>query len=1242
MAIAQGVPGPQGRPGSPGARGPAGSPGPVGPQGPGGRPGPPSIGPAGPPGPAGPAGLVGPTGPSGGPAGPMGPQGPAGQTGAPGLTGPIGPIGPSGGPVGPTGAPGAPGVPGPPGATGPAGTPGGPAGAQGPAGATGATGPAGATGPVGPSGSGNSYSATTAGFVGDGSTDNVSACAALTTASNTIGLGGALGKQHAQSFFGTATITAASPTVVSFGFNHGLRANQAFVFTISSSGSLPTGLSLNTVYFVKSTNLTATSFEFATVNNNTMSGEGSAIGSTGSTTGTASIVVVDSDWVQINFPPGIYNLSSGAGQLIAGAQKAQLTGYGAYFQSNGMSIVGFANLTENLLAGGGDTATAVIATIDQGVSTSTITLANTALAAFFYANQYICIGALDLQAGGGFPPNLQYFQFEKIQSVNYSTGVITLALNTIFRENYRSTFPQFGPNWPTIGTQSTSVALDNDGFMSFNGGPAAIFGLPPNWDCDVVVAGFHFPSTTGAAARNITFIDCIFDMQGSTGGAFPSVNKRFKAARCIWGSGQAIYFNSNFQIDKLCEEAIFEECTIDSVHGDSASNSIVTYDQCRIGQIRGTCRRSVIRDSIIYQVLVGALFGACDSVEMTGNRVQNFGVNGSGNVGNLTGPLELGAINGDTQWNILNLFTFNDGTLTFPAAFCAFNANSGEAPYALNISAWAVPGRKMFITDYLEQFSNMGSPFVIYDVYSSGGGVAIDTSLAAIPVGISTSSTVTITTASPGVVSWTNHGLASGTPVVLIGSAATGIPAGLTGMDAGLDNSLQVYFVSATANLTNSFELAATVGGSSINTTASTAKMVSVMATFKSSGTIGTPVWIAGFNEFSAGATRPNGITTQVDAPAGSLIIVKVANWTNLTAFSGTPLTDSAGNTYTLAVQSSGSNVVGIFYCSNSAHDLPAGSTITFNQSGITNFALTACYVANANGGLDKTVTSSVAAPATVNSISLTSGTLTTANQILLVAWWSTVSGVFPFTEPAGWTSVAPWLPFQAGLDLAYKTVAATTTQTYNPPNAITAVANPMTLSPHPCPKFTGSGNTGCLQIEDHNGAIDEPLFSRSRRTLAGWADTNTSHYDNPFVWGNLVSITVNVVQPYSGGSTGSIVLAAKGFTWSGGVATVANMSETIDIKTAGIRTITPSAATGSAGADSISSYAGWITGAVTMTPGGDYAAQTGNLNQQPVVQITILTTQGITALDNFEIVGLEDFNLGLYSDSSVAGDQGP
>lgn len=72
-----------------------------------------------------------------------------------------------------------------------------------------------------------------------------------------------------------------------------------------------------------------------------------------------------------------------------------------------------------------------------------------------------------------------------------------------------------------------------------------------------------------------------------------------------------------------------------------------------------------------------------------------------------------------------------------------------------------------------------------------------------------TSHTATVTIATPGVVSWTAHGLVAGTPILFTTTGA--LPTGLSPST--------VYYVLAPA--TDTFTLAATVGGAAINTTGS-------------------------------------------------------------------------------------------------------------------------------------------------------------------------------------------------------------------------------------------------------------------------------------------------------------------------------------------------------------------------------------------------------------------------------------
>ncbi len=75
--------------------------------------------------------------------------------------------------------------------------------------------------------------------------------------------------------------------------------------------------------------------------------------------------------------------------------------------------------------------------------------------------------------------------------------------------------------------------------------------------------------------------------------------------------------------------------------------------------------------------------------------------------------------------------------------------------------------------------------------------------------GCAATGTVTISQATPGVVTWTAHGLSAGAPVVFTTTGA--LPAGLT---AGT-----TYYVLSSGLTANSFQVGATAGGAAINTT---------------------------------------------------------------------------------------------------------------------------------------------------------------------------------------------------------------------------------------------------------------------------------------------------------------------------------------------------------------------------------------------------------------------------------------
>jgi hypothetical protein len=322
----------------------------------------------------------------------------------------------------------------------------------------------------------------------------------------------------------------------------------------------------------------------------------------------------------------------------------------------------------------------------------------------------------------------------------------------------------------------------------------------------------------------------------------------------------------------------------------------------------------------------------------------------------------------------------------------------------------------MFVNDMAGQNFNMGSPFVVLDVWEDDdSNFCIDTTLAALPVGSSTESTVTITLASPGVVTWASHGLIAGAPIIFMTTGALS-----TGMNAST-----LYYVLAAGLATNTFEFSTSAGGAAVNTSVS--------------------------------------------------------------------------------------------------------------QSG---------------------------------------------------------------------------------------------TQT--------CVANPLHFEPHPCPRITASGLTGCAQAADLNGAVDEPLFSRAHRMYVGniYLSGNQGYMPSMYLWGNLVSLTVNVIKAYTGAlGTLTMGIAANAFAAN---LTPDNLSQTINLLLAGERVITPGGTTGAQSGDSLTATGTWLSGPVKVT----YSADTNEaLNLLPIVEVTIQTDQGITKFNIREYgggLGLAETHAGLGVDSGV------
>lgn len=623
---------------------------------------------------------------------------------------------------------------------------------------------------------------TTYGLVGDGVTNNDTAMQTYELASPSL----------TKSFPATVTFTqgGGNAAVVHWAF-HYLEVNDVVSFT--STGSLPTGITANTLYYVISPNMiggASGQFEISTsnvfyavgagVNISGSHPEGSPVTISNVGSGTISIVVHNQETLVLTLPPGCYHFGV-YHSFGAGLRRIKVYGDGAVVDNLSPTaintdIIGFT--TFNIGLNSNET-WALINTVHVG--DSALTLQTIGQAALFYPNQWICIMCLDLMQGVLGPPNNHYFEYAQIQTINAGTGVISLYGK--IHETYRQGYPTWNAG---IGSISS-------------GGPATIYGMPFFWDNEIEIEGIKFTNAPdGTYGRSIKYSYCKFvDTEPA-----PSMSRSFVMDHCTVGTGIPT-IGGNEQLDKLVEQYTAIDCTFDTITVSGGSFRNASYIRCIIGRVIGTCRRLSITDSRMQELWLYPPYGATESVTLIGNRVDNL---------KLTNPAPSGSFVFYNQ--IVQFFSYSSGVITIPVT------SPWKSVVSNGISVWAVPGSKGFIASYeqltqLKMWDNHGQPFTIFDVFVDGSNnLNIATDLPSLPLGNSTSSVVTLTIGSPTVINWTGHGLTAGTPVVFYTAVASTFPSGT------LAEGYPYYVL--TAGLTaNAFEISSTPGTSGTPVTTS-------------------------------------------------------------------------------------------------------------------------------------------------------------------------------------------------------------------------------------------------------------------------------------------------------------------------------------------------------------------------------------------------------------------------------------
>jgi hypothetical protein len=204
-------------------------------------------------------------------------------------------------------------------------------------------------------------------------------------------------------------------------------------------------------------------------------------------------------------------------------------------------------------------------------------------------------------------------------------------------------------------------------------------------------------------------------------------------------------------------------------------------------------------------------------------------------------------------------------------------------------------------------------------------------------------------------------------------------------------------------------------------------------------------------------------------------------------------------------------------------------------------------------------------------------------------------------------------------------------------PTTFTATT-PMFFLAHPCPRMTVRNCTGGKFVADQVGApCDIPLLSYSKRKYHGLAMTSNFPQNKVDIIGNLVSWTINVTKPYipnTGTPAFALIIYMGGWAKAGSNLYYTYIKQSIDLKTAGVRTIGPTAGTTSTplGADSFTPVPFWLVGGHSVVIGpansaGDtllngyrveMVAQTDqDIDSASVIINNVATGSGIT-LDQF------------------------
>jgi hypothetical protein len=168
-------------------------------------------------------------------------------------------------------------------------------------------------------------------------------------------------------------------------------------------------------------------------------------------------------------------------------------------------------------------------------------------------------------------------------------------------------------------------------------------------------------------------------------------------------------------------------------------------------------------------------------------------------------------------------------------------------------------------------------------------------------------------------------------------------------------------------------------------------------------------------------------------------------------------------------------------------------------------------------------------------------------------------------------------------------------------------------IGAHPCPSLVMGGSTGCADAIDLSQSNGKPFGEYSNRSYSGAASGTTlglSSAPNLYVWGMFRKAVVTVSRAYTGIQSALTLSPFSSGVFIDGSGNDVSYSPSIDLKTAGTRTITPSGVAGSTGADSITAPGNiWFSKSHAPSTNHDVSGESSSL--WPIVTIELFARQG-------------------------------